>query len=161
MTGIRYSDAELERFMAEALWEARRGLRFGEVPVGAVVVRGPAVVGRGHNLRETLKDPTAHAEILALRDASGRTGTWYLDDCVLLSTLEPCCMCAGALVNARIAGVVYGARDPKAGACESLYEIPGDPRLNHRLWFRSGVLESECSALLSRFFRELRSGGGT
>ena len=143
-------------FMRAALTEALLAQTLGEVPVGAVVVRSDAIIGAAGNRRETQRDPTAHAEILALRAAARRTGTWYLDDAVMFVTLEPCPMCAGALVNARIQGLVYGALDPKAGACASLYGIPEDSRLNHNLPVVGGLLADECGELLSTFFRALR-----
>lgn len=139
--------------MAQALAEAHRALATGDVPVGAVVV-GPAgdVVGRGRNAREATGDPTAHAEVLALRDAAARLGRWRLDDCTLVVTLEPCAMCAGAIVPARVPRVVLGAWDPKAGAAGSLYDLLRDRRLNHRAEVVAGVLGDECSAVLRDFF---------
>lgn len=154
-----------ERFMAMALREARRAARLGEVPVGAVLV-GPSpdgatvVLARGHNLREARQDPTAHAEMLAIRRASRRLGAWRLTGTTLYVTLEPCPMCAGALVLARVARLVFGCRDPRAGAVGSLYDIVRDRRLNHRLSVTEGVLGGEASALLTGFFRERRRGGG-
>lgn len=143
--------------MRLAIDEARDARRLGEVPVGAVVLYRGAVIGRGGNRRETRRDPTAHAEILALQMAAAHLGTWYLEECVLVVTLEPCPMCAGALVNARVGGLVYGAADPKAGACESLYTIPEDSRLNHRLWVSGGILANECGQILTDFFKRLRT----
>jgi tRNA(adenine34) deaminase len=145
------------RAMRLALDAAARAAAAGEVPVGAVVV-GPdgAVLTVRHNEREATHDPTAHAEILALRDAAASLGRWRLDDCTLVVTLEPCVMCAGALVNARIGRVVFGAADPKAGACGTLYNVCEDPRLNHRPAVRHGVLAPAAEALLQRFFRERR-----
>jgi tRNA(adenine34) deaminase len=145
-------------FMREALALARRAGEEGEVPVGAVVVCGGAVVGRGANRRETAGDPLAHAEMLALREAALRRPGWRLDGCTMYVTLEPCAMCAGALVNSRIDRLVFGARDPKAGFCGSLGDIVRDPRLNHRLEVRAGVLGDECAALLQEFFGRLRRG---
>jgi tRNA(adenine34) deaminase len=142
--------------MQVALEEARSALEHGDVPVGAVVVVGGEVVARRHNERELRADPTAHAELLALRDAAATLGRWRLDDATLVVTLEPCPMCAGALVNARVAGVVFGAADPKAGACGSLYNLAADPRLNHELTVQGGVLGDECAALLTGFFAERR-----
>ncbi|MCA9245431.1 MAG: tRNA adenosine(34) deaminase TadA, partial [Phycisphaerales bacterium] len=135
---------------------ARRAAALGEVPVGAVVYRGRAVLGEAHNLREASHDPAGHAEMLALRQAAARLGRWRLSGCSIAVTLEPCPMCAGALVNARLDRLVYGAVDPKAGACTSLYAIPTDPRLNHRLETTGGVLARECGAILSGFFRARR-----
>lgn len=147
-----------ERFMKEALAEARKAYDIGEVPVGAVVVHKGDVIARAHNLRETDKDPTAHAEILAMRLASEALGGWRLFGCELYVTIEPCPMCAGAAVNARIDRIVYGAADAKAGACHTLYEIPQDIRLNHRCEVQSGVLQEDCSELISAFFAERRTG---
>jgi tRNA(adenine34) deaminase len=132
-------------------------MRIGEVPVGAVVVRAGVVVSRAHNLRETLRDPTAHAERLALTLAGESLGTWRLDGCTLYVTLEPCVMCAGAAVASRVERLVYGAADPKAGACESLYRLTNDPRLNHRVDVTAGLLKDDCRAILSEFFRARRS----
>ncbi len=128
----------------------------GEVPVGAVVVREGRVIGRGYNLRETTGDPTAHAEILALREAAAEVGWWRLLDCTLYVTLEPCPMCAGALVNARVARLVYGCTDPKAGAVDTMFHVPTEPRLNHRLQVTSGVRSEECAEALRAFFRARR-----
>ena len=145
-----------ESFMQLALAEARASLEHGDVPIGAVIVHEGEVIARAHNQRELLQDPTAHAEIIALTQAASAMGTWRLTDCVLYVTLEPCVMCAGALVLARIARLVYGADDPKAGACVSLYKIPEDERLNHRLPITAGVLAGECSEILGEFFRARR-----
>lgn len=142
--------------MGLALSQAREALAFGEVPVGAVIVRGGQILSRAFNLRETLHDPTAHAESLAIRLAGRALGSWRLEGCTLYVTLEPCPMCAGAIVQSRIPIVVYGATDPKAGACRSLYRLADDPRLNHRAILRSGVLADECSALLREFFQVRR-----
>lgn len=142
--------------MGLALSQAREALAFGEVPVGAVIVRGGQILSRAFNLRETLHDPTAHAESLAIRLAGRALGSWRLEGCTLYVTLEPCPMCAGAIVQSRIPIVVYGATDPKAGACRSLYRLADDPRLNHRAILRSGVLADECSALLREFFQARR-----
>lgn len=143
--------------MREALVEARIAAARGEVPVGAVLVDGEgAIVARGHNLREALEDPTAHAELLALRWAAMDRRSWRLTDVTVYVTLEPCPMCAGALVNARVARVVWGCDDPKAGAVRSLYSIGVDPRLNHRFAVERGVLADECALELERFFRRLR-----
>ena len=145
-------------WMLEALAEARRAGELGEVPIGAVVVREGEVVGRGHNRREIDGDPLAHAEILAIREAARRLGGWRLSGCTLYATLEPCPMCAGALVNSRVERLVYAAPDPKAGYCGSLGNVVQDPRLNHRLEVTAGVLAEECGALLSGFFADLRRG---
>ncbi|MEM9188129.1 MAG: tRNA adenosine(34) deaminase TadA [Myxococcota bacterium] len=144
--------------MRLALAEAQLAGARGEVPVGSVMVRDGKVIARGHNLREVAQDPTAHAELIALRAAAHRIRSFRLEGVTCYVTLEPCPMCAGALVNARVARVVYGASDPKAGALDSLYQLGADPRLNHRFEVISGVLAEECGALLSDFFRNLRSG---
>lgn len=145
-----------EAAMRDALGEARMALAHGDVPVGAVVVHNGEIIASRHNERERAGDPTAHAEVLALRDAAARLGRWRLDDCTLYVTLEPCVMCAGALVNARIGRVVYGATDPKAGAVASLYEVCADERLNHRPPVEHGVLAEDCGALLKAFFAARR-----
>ncbi len=143
-------------FMGEALVEARKAYIKGEVPIGAVVVSGGRIIARAHNLRETTKDPTAHAEILALRQASKTLGGWRVMDGTMYVTLEPCPMCAGALVMARIDCLVYGARDKKAGAVESLMNIVQFPALNHRMEVIAGIREDECSRILKQFFQKLR-----
>lgn len=145
-----------EELMRAALAEARLAPAHGDVPIGSVVAREGEIVARAHNARERDGDPTAHAEILALRDAARTLGGWRLDGCTLYVTLEPCAMCSGALVLARIARLVYGADDPKAGAVGSLYDIPRDPRLNHRLEVARGVLAAECGDLLREFFAARR-----
>jgi tRNA(adenine34) deaminase len=142
--------------MQVALEEARAALAHDDVPIGAVVVRDGVVIARRHNERELVGDPTAHAEILTLRDAAAVVGHWRLNDCTLYVTLEPCIMCAGALVNSRIGRVVYGTSDPKAGAIESLYHVCADERLNHRPPTVSGVLAEECSSVLRSFFAARR-----
>jgi tRNA(adenine34) deaminase len=145
-------------WMMEALAEARRAAEIGEVPIGAVVVREGGVVGRGHNRREIDGDPLAHAELLAIREAAARTDGWRLLGCTMYVTLEPCAMCAGAIVNSRVERLVYGAPDPKAGYCGTLGNLVQDPRLNHRLEVTAGVLEGESAALLRGFFASLRRG---
>ncbi|MCC7293226.1 MAG: nucleoside deaminase [Phycisphaerales bacterium] len=145
--------------MSAALDLAQTAMDADEVPVGAVVVRGGRVIGRGFNQRQTLHDPTAHAEMLAITAAAESVGDWRLDDCTLYVTLEPCAMCAGAIVLARIRRLVYGATDPKAGACASLYTIPTDPRLNHQVQVTCGILEAPCSAILKEFFARQRALG--
>lgn len=142
--------------MGLAIDEARAALAHDDVPVGAVVVHDDAVIGRGHNRREVDQDPTAHAEVLAIREAATALGSWRLEDCTLVVTLEPCTMCAGAIVLARIPTVVYGATDPKAGAAGSLLDVLDDPRLNHRAATTSGVRGQECGDLLRAFFRARR-----
>ena len=143
--------------MCLALGEAAQAAMRGEVPVGAVVMADGQVLGVGSNRREGDADPTAHAEILALRQAARRVGNWRLCDTTLYVTQEPCPMCAGALVNARVTRLVYGCRNPKAGAVRTLYQILEDPRLNHRVTVREGVLAEQCAALLKRFFESLRT----
>jgi tRNA(adenine34) deaminase len=144
--------------MRLALKEAIAAFEKGEVPVGCVVVKDGRVIGRGHNLRETLHDPTAHAEMIALTAAAEQLQNWRLDDCTLYVTLEPCPMCAGAIVNARVPRVVFGASDPKAGACGTLFNVVQDARLNHRAQLSAGVLAEDAAALLKTFFRERRQG---
>jgi tRNA(adenine34) deaminase len=145
------------RLMRHALKEAALAARQGEVPVGAVVARDGEVLAVAHNERETLSDPTAHAELLALRRAARKLGSWRLTGCTLYATLEPCPMCAGALHAARISRLVYAAQDPKAGAAGTLYDLPADPRLNHTYPYKSGVLQSESAALLRTFFEQRRN----
>ncbi len=147
-----------EDFMRVAIQEALKAYEEGEVPVGAVVVHEGRVIGRGHNQRETLNDPTAHAEMLAMTAAAEALGEWRLEDCSLYVTLEPCPMCAGAIVNGRVRRVVYGAADPKAGACGTLYNLVQDSRLNHRAELQGGVLGEEAARILKSFFRECREG---
>ena len=142
--------------MEEALTEARRAAELGEVPVGAVVVKGGEIVGRGHNRREVDRDPLAHAEMLALRQAAAAVGGWRLDGATLYVTLEPCAMCAGALVLSRVDRLVFGARDPKAGFCGSLGNLVADSRLNHRPQVSEGVGSGEAARLLRNFFARLR-----
>lgn len=152
LTGGRALSVD-ETHMALAIGEAEAALAHDDVPVGAVVLVDGKVVSARHNERQLTKDPTAHAEVLALRDAAAALGSWRLGpDSVLLVTLEPCCMCAGALVAARVGRVVFGAGDPKAGACGSLYNLCADPRLNHEAEVTPGVLADKCAALLDGFF---------
>ncbi len=148
-----------ERFMRAALREAQAALEENEVPVGAVVVQAGRIIGRGHNQRERLNDPTAHAEMLAITAAAGALGCWRLEGCTLYVTLEPCAMCAGALVLARVPRLVFGTPDPKAGACGSLYTIVSDPRLNHRVELGPLVCREECASLLQEFFARQRRLG--
>ena len=147
--------------MRLALALAREALALGEVPVGAVIVRDGRVLSQAFNRREATSDPTAHAERLALTSAGQVLGTWRLTDCSLYVTLEPCPMCAGAIVQARIREVVFGASDPKAGACRSLYRLADDPRMNHRAVIRGGLLAEESAALLSEFFASRRARPGS
>lgn len=143
--------------MDEALNEAEAALAEGEVPIGAVVVCGGEVVARAHNRREMHTDPTSHAELVAIREASRTLGRWRLSDCTIYVTCEPCMMCAGAMHQARIERVVYGVTDPKAGAVDTLYEVARDKRLNHQFEVTSGVQADRCRDLLQRFFAELRN----
>ena len=145
-----------ELFMRQAIREARRALEHDDVPVGALIVAGGEVVGAGHNERELRQDPTAHAEVLALRAAARRLGSWRVLDSVLYVTLEPCAMCAGAIVLGRVARVVYGTADPKAGAAGSVIDVLGEPRFNHRPDVAGGLLADECAALLLDFFSSRR-----
>ena len=146
-----------DQWMGRALEEARRAAETGEVPVGAVVVIDGRLVGRGHNEPIALADPTAHAEIVALREAARAAGSYRLIGATLYTTIEPCAMCCGAVLQARVARVVYGAADPKAGAARSLYQLLEDPRLNHRVEVTAGVRAEECGARLREFFREKRT----
>ena len=146
-------------WMRHALDQARQAFDEGEVPVGAVIVHGDVAIGVGYNQREALKDPTAHAEIIAITQAAQSMDSWRLSDCTLYVTLEPCPMCAGAIVQARIPRVVYGTIDPKGGACHTLYQITEDDRLNHRATVLGGVLRDECRAILQEFFQIQRSLG--
>ncbi|MEO8322559.1 MAG: tRNA adenosine(34) deaminase TadA [Actinomycetota bacterium] len=141
-----------EELMRVALEEAQLSLEHNDVPIGAVVARGSEIIARAHNQRELRNDPTAHAEILALRAAAEAIGSWRLNGLTMYVTLEPCAMCAGGLVLARIDRLVYGPADPRAGAALSLYNIPQDPRLNHEVEITTGVLEEECGVLLRNFF---------
>ena len=145
-----------EHWMAFALHEAALAAEMGDIPVGAVIVRGREEIGRAHNRRETDQDPLAHAELLAMRIAARLIGSWRLSDCTMYVTLEPCAMCAGALVNSRVERLVFGAEDPKGGYCGSLGNLVQDPRLNHRVEVCSGVLAEESRELLRRFFAALR-----
>jgi tRNA(adenine34) deaminase len=150
-----------DRWMLEALELARAAAAGGEVPIGCVVVHDPTgrVIGRGANRRVTDHDPTAHAEILAMRQAGQTLGHWRLLDCTLYVTLEPCPMCAGAIVNARVPRLVYGCDDPKAGAVRTLYQLCEDGRLNHRVEVTTGVLADDCAEVLREFFRAQRAAG--
>jgi len=145
--------------MRAAIAEAGLARDEDEVPVGAVVAYDGRIIGRGHNQREALNDPTAHAEMIAITAAAGHLQSWRLEACTLFVTLEPCTMCAGAIVLARLSRVVFGARDPKAGACVSLYSIPTDERLNHRVIMDQSVLVDECGGMLQEFFAAQRSLG--
>jgi tRNA(adenine34) deaminase len=146
-----------ESYMAVALEEARRATGWGDVPIGAVVVRGDRVLGRAGNQRERLADPTAHAEILALREAAAALGSWRLTGCAMYVTMEPCAMCAGAVVLSRVERLVFGAADPKAGFAGSLGDLVRDPRLNHRVEVTPGVLADQCTDVLRAFFAGRRA----
>ena len=145
-----------EEYMRIAIEEAKIAASLGESPIGAVIVQDGKVVGRGHNTTETAKDPTCHAEMNAIRDAAQKLGGWRLPHCSMYVTLEPCSMCAGAIVLARIEQLYIGTADPKSGACGSLRNIVSDERLNHRVEVHTGVLQEECSGLLKDFFKQLR-----
>ncbi len=146
-------DAE---FMTLAVSEARRALELDEVPIGAVIVKDGHVLAKAHNLRETLQDPTAHAEIIVMREACKKLSNWRLMGCTIYATMEPCPMCAGAMQQARVARVVYGCRDPKAGAAGTILNILDEPKLSHRLRITGGVEEDACRELLNVFFKKLR-----
>lgn len=158
MLGLHQDEID-RRFMQEALELGRKALDAEDVPIGALVVHNGRVIGRGYNQREKLHDPTAHAEMIALTAAAEYLGQWRLDDCTMYVTLEPCPMCAGALVLARVRRLVYGAADGKAGACGSLFQITQDPRLNHRMETIAGVLARPAAELLREFFRSRRQAG--
>lgn len=144
-------------FMAEALKEAEKAAEMGEVPIGAVIVRDGEIIARGHNMTESTKDPTAHAEMLAIRQASQKLGGWRLIGCSMYVTAEPCSMCAGAIVWSRIEKLFIGTMDPKAGACGSVFNIPQEKKLNHFVEIETGVMEEECAQIMKDFFRKLRS----
>ena len=148
-----------ERWMDHALREAEQAYKRKEVPIGALVVQNGKVIGRGYNQVETLKDPTAHAEMIAITAAATQLGNHRFDKCTLYVTLEPCAMCAGAIVLARLERVVFGASDPKAGACGTLFNIVKDKRLNHQVELVGGVLEAKCGGILKDFFSKVRSSG--
>lgn len=149
-------EQEDQIWMLEAIQEAKKAEQIGEVPIGSVIVRNNEIIGRGYNLRETRFDPTAHAEMVAIRDACDRIGAWRLLDCTLYVTLEPCPMCAGAIVQSRVKRVVYGTTDPKAGCAGTLMNLLQEPRFNHETELTSGILQLECASLLTQFFRRLR-----
>jgi len=153
---VSHTDAVDRTFMRMALQQAARALEKQEVPVGAIVVYEGTVIGSGHNRRETRQDPIAHAEIQALQETSARLKSWRLEDCTLYVTLEPCIMCVGAILQARIPRLVFGCLDPKGGAVESLYRLCEDPRLNHQVVVTRGIMEKECAKILEEFFARLR-----
>lgn len=150
----------MNKYMKEALTEAEKAGRAGEIPVGAVVVKDGRIIGRGHNMTETEHDPTAHAEMTAIRAAAAELGAWRLTGCEMYVTVEPCSMCAGAIVWSRISKVYIGAMDPKAGACGSLFNIVQDERLNHYVEVETGMMEQECAEVIKDFFRALRKRNG-
>ena len=143
-------------FMRMALEEAARASAVGEVPIAALIVQAGQVLAQTHNYRELWQDPTAHAEVIAIRSASTALGTWRLTDTTLYVTVEPCSMCIGAIILARVSRVVFGAWDPKAGACGSVFNLPAEPRLNHQVAVTGGILEQESQALIQKFFKKLR-----
>lgn len=151
---------ESEQYMREALTEAEKALAAGEVPIGAVMVRGGEIIARGHNLRNTAKNPLRHAEIDVIYTSAGIVGDWRLEDCTLYVTVEPCPMCAGAIVQARIPKVVFGARNSKAGCSGSVLDVLHEPRLNHQVETEEGVLQEECAEIMKRFFRRFRKNVG-
>ncbi|MEG0292472.1 MAG: tRNA adenosine(34) deaminase TadA [Anaerovoracaceae bacterium] len=146
----------MKKYMYEALGEAQKAREIGEVPIGAVVVKDGAIIGRGHNLTESTKDPTMHAEMIAMRDALRNTDGFKLTGCELYVTLEPCAMCAGAIVLSRMSRVVIGTMDPKSGACGSVFNVVQETKLNHFAEIITGVMGEECSTILTEFFREIR-----
>ena len=148
--------AEDLTFMCMALEEAAKASDVGEVPIAALIVQGNQVLAQTHNYRELWQDPTAHAEVIAIRAAAHRLGTWRLTDTTLYATVEPCSMCIGAIILARIPRIVFGAWDLKAGACGSVFNLPSEPKLNHRVAVTGGVLEQESQALIQKFFKQLR-----
>jgi len=153
------NDYDLE-YMKLALEQARKASALGEVPIGALLVRDDQVLAQAHNFRELWQDPTAHAEMVVIREAATRSGSWRLTDTTLYVTLEPCAMCIGAIILARIPRLVFGAPDPKAGACGSILDVPAERRLNHRVELLGGVLEQESQELLQAFFKSLRQDVG-
>jgi tRNA(adenine34) deaminase len=153
------SDKDLQ-YMEMALEQARLAPALGEVPIAALLVLDGQVLSQVHNFREVLKDPTAHAEIVAIREGANRLGTWRLTGTTLYVTIEPCSMCTGAIIQSRVSRLVFGARDPKAGACGSVFNLPTEPRLNHRVQVVGGVLEKSSQELMQKFFRRLREEVG-
>ncbi|MFD1606605.1 tRNA adenosine(34) deaminase TadA [Oceanobacillus luteolus] len=146
-----------EKFMLEAIREAKKAREMAEVPIGAVIVHEGEIIARGHNLRETSQETLSHAELIAIAEANEKIGSWRLEDCTLYVTLEPCPMCAGAIVQSRIKRVVYGAPDPKAGCAGTLFNLLEEPRFNHQTELESGVMQDECASLLTDFFKALRN----
>ena len=156
-----HSALRITSFMNAAIEQANAARRLNEVPIGCVIWHEPSsrIIAAGHNERETTEDPTAHAEIVAMRRAAQQLGTWRLTDCTLVVTLEPCCMCAGAIINARVPRLIYGCDDPKAGAVRTLHRLCEDDRLNHRVEVTTGLMAEECAELLRAFFRDQRALG--
>ena len=150
------TDVEKQKFMKAAIKCALKGASIDEVPVGAVIVKDGKIIARAHNLKETKKCSNYHAEIVAIDKACKAIGDWHLNECDIFVTLEPCAMCAGALINARIRGVYFGAYDQKAGCCGTLYDLLSDARFNHRPYSEGGIMQAECAELLSNYFREKR-----
>lgn len=146
----------MDRFMVEALKEARKAFDMGEIPIGAVIVKDDEIIARGHNMTETMKDPTAHAEMIAIRQAAEKLGGWRLPGCSMYVTIEPCSMCAGAMVWARIEKLYIGSMDPKGGACGSVFNIPQEERLNHYIDIQTGIMQEECESMMKEFFIQLR-----
>ncbi len=151
--------ADHDRWMEHALMEAQLAYKRKEVPIGAIIVRKDRIIGKGYNQVESLRDPTAHAEMIAITAAAAHLGNQRFDECVMYVTVEPCSMCAGAIVLARITRLVFGAADPKAGACGSVFNIVQDKRLNHRVELVGGIMEPQCSALMKEFFKTARARG--
>lgn len=151
-----FTQEEIQKWMTEAMKEARKAEEIDEVPIGAVIVKDGEIIGRGYNRRESSQDATTHAEMLAIQEANRHLGNWRLEDCHLFVTLEPCVMCSGAIVLARLKSVYYGPSDPKGGAVRTLMTVLEDDRLNHQCEVHSGVMEEECRLLLTTFFIELR-----
>ncbi|GEK92135.1 tRNA adenosine(34) deaminase TadA [Alkalibacterium kapii] len=151
-----FTEIEIKKWMGEALKEAKKASALNEVPIGAVVVKDNKIIGRGYNQRETSQRATTHAEMIAIEEANKTLGNWRLEDCHLFVTLEPCVMCSGAIVLARLKSVYYGPKDPKGGAVRTLMHVLEDERLNHQCEVHSGVMEEECRTLLTSFFKELR-----
>lgn len=153
--------ADIEKhWMSEAIKEAKKAFRKGEVPIGAIAVASGKIIGRAHNIRERTSNPLGHAELLLIEKLSKKRKSWRMEDATIYVTCEPCLMCAGAMLQARVPRVVYGCADPKAGAFGTLYDVSNDPRLNHRIEVKAGVLSEECAWLLSEFFRNLRKKKG-
>jgi tRNA(adenine34) deaminase len=156
MNEVKYNEDRYYDYMELAFREAEKAYEKNEVPVGAVVVFENKIIGRGFNQTESLHDATAHAEIIALSAAYNHFGDWRLENCTLVSTLEPCAMCAGAAVLSRIQTIVYGAKDPKFGACGSIFNLPVEPKLNHNIEIVSGIMKDEVAQLMKQFFKEIR-----